>query len=197
MKNILIIGCGLLGSSLLRSISKKKIAKKIFIYEKSKANILKIKKLKLPCTIIKNFKTIIPILDLIIFCTPMSEYEKIILKINSISISPRTISPETRDNIIPPRPNPIKINISLYSVSTDLTLEPISPFFIFVICLSSSVVSKKVTINMTMLKLVAETCSPKIEMPFEYVMKPTIISRDKDNPTKTCFDDFNKALDMK
>ena len=31
MKNILIIGCGLLGSSLLRRISKKKIAKKIFI----------------------------------------------------------------------------------------------------------------------------------------------------------------------
>ena len=44
MKNILIIGCGLLGSSLLRRIQKKKIAKKIYIYEKSKANILKIKK---------------------------------------------------------------------------------------------------------------------------------------------------------
>ena len=43
MKNILIIGCGLLGSSLLRCISKKKIAKKIFIYEKSKSNIRKIK----------------------------------------------------------------------------------------------------------------------------------------------------------
>ena len=35
MKNILIIGCGLLGSSLVRKISKKKISKKIFIYEKS------------------------------------------------------------------------------------------------------------------------------------------------------------------
>ena len=45
MKNILIIGCGLLGSSLLRRISKKKIAKKIYIYEKSKSNISKIKKL--------------------------------------------------------------------------------------------------------------------------------------------------------
>ena len=39
MKNVLIIGCGLLGSSLVRSISKKKIAKKIFIYEKSNSNI--------------------------------------------------------------------------------------------------------------------------------------------------------------
>ena len=45
MKNILIIGCGLLGSSLLRRIHKKKIANKIFIYEKSNSNISKIKKL--------------------------------------------------------------------------------------------------------------------------------------------------------
>ena len=36
MNNILIIGCGLLGSSLLRKIKKKNIAKKIFIFEKSK-----------------------------------------------------------------------------------------------------------------------------------------------------------------
>ena len=56
MKNILIIGCGLLGSSLLRRISKKKIAKKIFIYEKSKSNILKIRKLKLPGTIVKSLE---------------------------------------------------------------------------------------------------------------------------------------------
>ena len=33
MKNILIIGCGLIGSSLLRRIKKKKLAKKIFIFE--------------------------------------------------------------------------------------------------------------------------------------------------------------------
>ena len=42
MKNVLIIGCGLIGSSLLRAISEKIIAKKIFVYEKSKSNILKI-----------------------------------------------------------------------------------------------------------------------------------------------------------
>ena len=48
MKNILIIGCGLIGSSLLRVIAKKKISRKIFVYEKSQKNITKIKKLKLP-----------------------------------------------------------------------------------------------------------------------------------------------------
>ena len=90
MKNILIIGCGLIGSSLLRSIVDKKIAKKIFIYEKSKSNIIKIKKLKLPCEVISDFKKIIPNVDLIIFCTPLSEYEKIILKINKYLL-PKTI----------------------------------------------------------------------------------------------------------
>ena len=82
MKNILIIGCGLLGSSLLRRISKKKIAKKLFIYEKSKSNIAKIKKLKLSGTIVKSLKEGVDNSDLIIFCTPMSEYKKIIIKIN-------------------------------------------------------------------------------------------------------------------
>ena len=90
MKNILIIGCGLIGSSLLRSISEKKIAKKIFVYEKSKSNISKIKKLKLPCEIIDDLKKIIPNLDLIIFCTPLGEYEKIILEINRYLL-PKTI----------------------------------------------------------------------------------------------------------
>ena len=82
MKNILLIGCGLLGSSLLRRISKKKIAKKIFVYEKSKNNIKKIKRLKLPGVIVKNLEDAVLQSNLIIFCTPMSEYKKIILKIN-------------------------------------------------------------------------------------------------------------------
>ena len=90
MKNILIIGCGLLGSSLLRRISKKKIAKKIFIYEKSKSNLAKIKRLKLPGTIVKSLKEGVSNSDLIIFCTPMSEYKNIILKINKF-ISPKTL----------------------------------------------------------------------------------------------------------
>ena len=82
MKNVLIIGCGLLGSSLLRRIHKKKVAKKIFIYEKSKKNLLKIKKLKLPGILVKKLGDTVLRSELIIFCTPMSEYKKIILKIN-------------------------------------------------------------------------------------------------------------------
>ena len=90
MKKVLIIGCGLLGSSLVRRISKKKLAKEILIYEKSKSNITKIKKLRLPGTIIKSLKDGVDNTDLIIFCTPMSEYKGLILKINSF-ISSKTI----------------------------------------------------------------------------------------------------------
>ena len=90
MKNILIIGCGLLGSSLLRRIHKKKLAKKIFVYEKSISNISKIKKLKLPGVIVKTLKDGIINSDLIIFCTPMSEYKRLIIKINKF-IKPNTL----------------------------------------------------------------------------------------------------------
>ena len=90
MKNILIIGCGLLGSSLLRRIHKKKLAKKIFVYEKSISNIAKIKKLKLPGVIVKTLKDGIINSDLIIFCTPMSEYKRLIIKINKF-IKPNTL----------------------------------------------------------------------------------------------------------
>jgi prephenate dehydrogenase/cyclohexadieny/prephenate dehydrogenase len=92
MKNILIIGCGLLGSSLVRRISKKKIARKIFIFEKSKSNISKIKRLKLPGKIVKSLKDGVINSDLIIFCTPMSEYKNLINKINRFILSKTIIT---------------------------------------------------------------------------------------------------------
>jgi len=82
MKNILIIGCGLIGSSILRAIHFKKLSKNIYVYEKSKKNILIIKKLKTGSKIINKFKNININFDLVIFCTPMSQYLKIIPKIN-------------------------------------------------------------------------------------------------------------------
>ena len=82
MKNVLIIGCGLIGSSLLRGIKKKRIAQKIFVYEKSKKNRKKLIKLNLPCIIVTRPEEVVSKCELIIFCTPMSEYKKIILKLN-------------------------------------------------------------------------------------------------------------------
>ena len=92
MKTILIIGCGLLGSSILKRVSKKRIAKKIFVYEKSKKNISKIKRLKLPSIFVKKPQDVISQTDLIIFCTPMSEYKNIILKINNNLTSKQIIT---------------------------------------------------------------------------------------------------------
>jgi prephenate dehydrogenase/cyclohexadieny/prephenate dehydrogenase len=90
MKNILIIGCGLLGSSLLRRIQKKKIANKIYIYEKSNSNLTKIKRLKLPGQIVKKLEDGVKKSDLIILCTPMSEYKNLILKMNKF-LSTKTL----------------------------------------------------------------------------------------------------------
>ena len=77
---------------IITSNCQKKISKNIYVYDKSKKNILKIKKLKLPCVITNDFKNIIPKVDLLIFCTPMSEYEKIILKINKYLLSKTIIT---------------------------------------------------------------------------------------------------------
>jgi len=82
MKNILIIGCGLIGSSILRAANTQRVSKNIYIYEKSKKNILTIKKLKIRCKILNNLNNISIKFDLIILCVPMSQYPNIISKVN-------------------------------------------------------------------------------------------------------------------
>ena len=78
MKNILIVGCGLIGSSVLRAVHSKKISKNIYVYERSKKNILIIKKLKIGCKVINKLNNISINFDLVIFCTPMSQYKNVI-----------------------------------------------------------------------------------------------------------------------
>ena len=81
-KKVLIIGCGLIGSSILRAIHSKKLSKKTFVLEKSKSNISKIKKIKSNCKFIKSLNNEISDVDLVVICTPMSQYKKIIEKLN-------------------------------------------------------------------------------------------------------------------
>ena len=81
-KKVLIIGCGLIGSSILRAINSKKLSKKTFVLEKSKTNISKIKKIKSNCKFIKSINREISDVDLVIICTPMSQYKKIIQRLN-------------------------------------------------------------------------------------------------------------------
>ena len=77
INKLLIIGCGLIGSSVLRKACKKKIAKKIFVYEKSKKNQKILKKIKLKFELIKRIDKKISECEFVIICTPLSEYEKI------------------------------------------------------------------------------------------------------------------------
>jgi len=81
-KKVLIIGCGLIGSSILRAIHNKKLSKKTFVLEKSKSNIYKIKKIKSNCKFIKSINREISDVDLVVICTPMNQYKKIIEKLN-------------------------------------------------------------------------------------------------------------------
>ena len=81
-KKILIIGCGLIGSSILRGSIRKKISKHYFVYEKSKKNIQKIKKINNKIRILKKLDDKLSDVDLVVLSTPMSEYDKIIPNLN-------------------------------------------------------------------------------------------------------------------
>ena len=80
--NILIIGCGLIGSSILKASIQKKISKNFYVFEKSqkyKFIIKKInKKIKFLTRLDKNLNQI----DLVVLCTPMSEYPKFFSTLN-------------------------------------------------------------------------------------------------------------------
>ena len=81
-KKILIIGCGLIGSSILRASITKKISKHYFVYEKSHKNIQKIKKISNKIRILRVLDDKLSDVDLVVLSTPMSEYEKIIPNLN-------------------------------------------------------------------------------------------------------------------
>ena len=83
-KKILIIGCGLIGSSILKSSIKNKISKNIYVNEKSKINKKIIKKIDKKIKFINNLNKDIEDMDFIIICTPMSEYNCIFSKLNSL-----------------------------------------------------------------------------------------------------------------
>ena len=81
-KKILIIGCGLIGSSILRGSITKKISTHYFVYEKSHRNIQKIKKISNKVRILDKLDDKLSDIDLVVLSTPMSEYEKIIPNLN-------------------------------------------------------------------------------------------------------------------
>tara|TARA_B100000131_G_scaffold52902_1_gene47665 strand:- start:2129 stop:3022 length:894 start_codon:yes stop_codon:yes gene_type:complete len=99
--NILIIGCGLIGSSILRATLSKKLAKKIYIFEKSKKYISALKTINKKLIFIKSLDQKISKMDLVILSTPMSSYEKIIPNLNKFLNSKTVITDigSTKENI--------------------------------------------------------------------------------------------------
>ena len=80
-KNILIVGCGLIGSSVLRGSINKKISKNVYVFEKLKKNISFIKKIDKKIKFINNLDHQVSKMDLIVLCTHMSEYKNITKKL--------------------------------------------------------------------------------------------------------------------
>ncbi len=79
--NILIIGCGLIGSSILRGSLSKKISKNIYIFEKSKKNISLIKKIDKKIKFLNKIDHKVSNMDLIVLSTHMSQYNNLIKKL--------------------------------------------------------------------------------------------------------------------
>jgi len=72
----------MIGSSILRGVISQKICKKIYVFEKNIKYRKKIKKISKKIFLIKKLDKKIENIDLVVISTPMSEYQKIINKLN-------------------------------------------------------------------------------------------------------------------
>ena len=77
---ITIIGCGLIGSSLLRAIAKKKLSKRINVFDKSKEATEFIKK-NFSVDVFNDPAESVSGSDLVIISSPLSSYKEILLSI--------------------------------------------------------------------------------------------------------------------
>ena len=104
-ENITIIGCGLIGSSILRAIIKKKISQNIICYDKSKEVLSFLKKENLGIATSTDIILSVKDADLIIISTPLSAYKEILLSIkdnlkkNSILTDTGSVKKEINKNI--------------------------------------------------------------------------------------------------
>ena len=100
--NILIIGCGLIGSSILKGSFDKKVSKKIYVHEKSKKNISFIKKTNKKIKFLNKLDYHVSEMDLIIICVHMCQYSSIIKKLQKFVSSKNIITDtgSTKRNII-------------------------------------------------------------------------------------------------
>ena len=79
---ISIIGCGLIGSSILRAVEEKKLATKISVYDKSLSVNNYLKK-NFSVEVCNNISDVVKDSDLVIIASPLSSYKEILLSIQS------------------------------------------------------------------------------------------------------------------
>ena len=79
--SISIIGCGLIGSSILRAIKSKNLAKEVKIFDQSKEVITYLKKENICSNVFNDIRQCVVDSDLVIIATPLSSYKEIILSI--------------------------------------------------------------------------------------------------------------------
>ena len=79
---ISIIGCGLIGSSILRAVEQKKLATKVSIFDKSSIVNDYLKK-NFSIEICNNISDVVKDADLVIIASPLSSYKEILLSIQS------------------------------------------------------------------------------------------------------------------
>ena len=81
-KKISVIGCGLIGSSILRAVEEKKLASKISAYDKS-SKVADYLKKNFSVEICNNIPDVVKESDLVIIASPLSSYKEILLSIQS------------------------------------------------------------------------------------------------------------------
>ena len=91
-KSVLIIGMGLIGSSIARVIKQKKISKKIFAIDNDKTTINLTKELNIVDEIFENLQNFSKQVDLIFICTPLSSYKNIFKELNTFIQTPTLIT---------------------------------------------------------------------------------------------------------
>ena len=90
---ISIIGCGLIGSSILRAVEEKKLASKISAYDKSPSVNSYLKK-NFSAEFCINISDVVKNSDLVIIASPLSSYKEILLSIQS-NLKENTILTDT------------------------------------------------------------------------------------------------------
>ena len=91
-KSVLIIGMGLIGSSIARAIKQKKISEKVFAIDNDKTTINLTKDLNIVDEIFENLQNFSEQVDLIFMCTPLSSYKNIFKELNTFIQTPTLIT---------------------------------------------------------------------------------------------------------